>query len=106
MGGSDKNDSNDPHSHHDGDGHDHSYKSVSKNRLLLSLIITVAVMLIEFVVGILANSIALVSDAGHMFTHAFAIAIGLIAIVVAARPPCDHRTFGMYRSDLWIWFKG
>ena len=43
---------------------------------------------------------ALLSDAGHMFTHAFAIGISLVAIFIATKPPCHHRTFGLYRAEV------
>jgi cobalt-zinc-cadmium efflux system protein len=57
-------------------------------------------MIIEFLGGIFTNSIALISDAGHMFTHSFAIAISLVAVIVARNPPCHHRTFGLYRAEI------
>jgi cobalt-zinc-cadmium efflux system protein len=76
------------------------YRSVERKKLTLSLLITFAVMLIELAGGFLTNSIALISDAGHMFTHAFAIGISLIAIVIAKNPPCHHRTFGLYRTEI------
>jgi cobalt-zinc-cadmium efflux system protein len=80
--------------------HIFEYRTVEKRKLTLSLVITVAVMIVEIVGGILSNSIALISDAGHMFTHAFAITISLVAIVIACRPPCHHRTFGLYRAEI------
>lgn len=76
------------------------YRSVEKRKLLLSLSITSVVMVIELIGGVLTNSIALISDAGHMFTHAFAIGISLIAINIARKPPCHHRTFGLYRAEI------
>jgi cobalt-zinc-cadmium efflux system protein len=76
------------------------YRAVEKRKLLLSLAITAAMMVVEVIGGVLANSIALVSDAGHMFTHAFAIGISLVAIQIARRPPCHHRTFGLYRAEI------
>ena len=76
------------------------FRTVERRKLTLSLIITVVVMIVEVVGGILSNSIALISDAGHMFTHAFAITISLVAIVIACRPPCHHRTFGLYRAEI------
>ncbi|MFX1393612.1 MAG: cation diffusion facilitator family transporter [Promethearchaeota archaeon] len=76
------------------------YRTVAKKRLIISLIITVSVMIIEIIGGIITNSIALISDAGHMFTHAFAIAIGLCAIIIARKPPCHHKTYGMYRAEV------
>lgn len=90
--------------------HDHSknalsefvfeFRDVQKNKLMLSLSITAVVLVIELIGGILTNSIALLSDAGHMFTHAFALCIGLIALIIAKRPPCHHRTFGLYRAEI------
>jgi len=53
------------------------YRAVEKRKLLFSFSITAAVMVVEVIGGMLANSIALISDAGHMFTHAFAIGISL-----------------------------
>ena len=76
------------------------YRSIEKRKLILSLVITLIVMVVEIVGGIFTNSIALISDAGHMFTHAFAIIISLVAIIIAQKPPCHHRTFGSYRAEI------
>ena len=76
------------------------YRTVEKKKLILSLSITLIIMTIELMGGLVINSLALVSDAGHMFTHAFAILIGLVAIIIAQKPPCHHKTYGMYRSEV------
>jgi cobalt-zinc-cadmium efflux system protein len=76
------------------------YRNVEKKKLSLSLIITTIVMFVEIIGFFTTNSIALLSDAGHMFTHSFAIAISLIAIIIAKKPPCHHRTFGLYRAEI------
>lgn len=76
------------------------FRAVEKKRLLLSLLITSVVMIVEVIGGILTNSLALISDAGHMFTHSFAISISLVAIIIARKPPCHHRTFGLYRAEI------
>jgi cobalt-zinc-cadmium efflux system protein len=57
-------------------------------------------MVLEIVGGLITNSIALLSDAGHMFTHSFAIGISLLAINIARKPPCHHKTFGLYRAEV------
>jgi cobalt-zinc-cadmium efflux system protein len=91
--------------------HDHStknafterpfdYRSVEKRKLILSLSITSVVMIVEVVGGFLTHSIALISDAGHMFTHCFALGISLAAIMIARKPLCHHRTFGLYRAEI------
>jgi len=76
------------------------YREVEKKRLVISLIITLFVLILEVIGGIFANSIALITDAGHMFTHAFAITISLFAIYLAQKPRCHHRTFGLYRAEV------
>ncbi len=78
----------------------HEYKSVAKNRLVLSMIITASVMVIEVIGSILTGSLALGSDASHMFTHLFALAISFAAIVIACKEPCHHRTYGFYRAEI------
>ncbi|MFX1304939.1 MAG: cation diffusion facilitator family transporter [Promethearchaeota archaeon] len=76
------------------------FRSVERKRLVLSFTITLTVMVIEVVGGLITNSIALLSDAGHMFTHAFAIGISLLANFIARKPPCHHKTFGLYRTEV------
>jgi cobalt-zinc-cadmium efflux system protein len=90
------------HGHSPGHGHEHhhNYKHVAFQRLWLSLLITLSVMVIEIVGGWISGSIALISDAGHMFTHAFAIAVSLLGIKIARIPRCHHRTFGLLRAEV------
>jgi cobalt-zinc-cadmium efflux system protein len=86
---------------HDHDhGHDHGYKAHGKKKLLLSMAITLAVMLLELVGGFVTNSVALLSDAGHMFTHFFALLISYVAIRIAGVDPCHHRTYGFFRAEV------
>ena len=90
--------------HMDHNDHHHpqifEYRAVDRGKLLLSLTITLTVMVIEAVGGYLTNSIALISDAAHMFTHALAISLGLAAIHLAGKPACHHRTFGLFRAEV------
>ena len=81
-------------------GHLFEFRSVEKKRLIISLTITLLVMVLEIIGGFLTFSIALISDSGHMFTHAFAISLSLIAIVIAKKPACNHKTFGLYRAEV------
>ncbi|KKK42419.1 hypothetical protein LCGC14_0688570 [marine sediment metagenome] len=76
------------------------FRSIQKRKLLLSLSITTVVMILEIIGGFVTNSIALITDAGHMFTHAFAISISLLAIFIARKPSCHHKTFGLYRAEV------
>jgi cobalt-zinc-cadmium efflux system protein len=76
------------------------YRSTESKKLTVSLTITLAAMVVEVIGGLVSHSIALISDAGHMFTHAFAIGISLAAIRIARKPLCHHRTFGLYRAEI------
>ncbi|MFX1346337.1 MAG: cation diffusion facilitator family transporter [Promethearchaeota archaeon] len=76
------------------------FRSVERKKLIISLSITITVMVLEIIGSFVTNSIALLSDAGHMFTHAFAIGISLLAIYIARKPPCHHKTFGLYRAEI------
>ena len=76
------------------------FRNVEKKRLIISLTITLSVMFVEIIGGMITNSIALISDAGHMFTHSFAIGISLLAIYIARKPPCHHKTFGLFRAEV------
>lgn len=87
-------------SKHSSSDHLFEYRVVDQKKLVLSLSITAAAMVLEIIGGYLSNSIALLSDAGHMFTHVFAIVISLVAMTIAKKPPCHHRTFGLYRSEV------
>lgn len=78
----------------------HEYRSVAKNRLILAMGITGSVMALEVLGSILTGSLALGSDAGHMFTHLFALIISFTAVTIACKAPCHHRTFGFYRVEI------
>ncbi|NLF88223.1 cation transporter [Candidatus Bathyarchaeota archaeon] len=86
--------------HHESLSEIDEYKNVAKNRLVLSMVVTAVVMVAELVGSVLTGSLALGSDAGHMFTHLFALIISFTAIVIAAKEPCHHRTFGFYRAEI------
>lgn len=80
--------------------HLQEYRSVERNKLKLTMAITGIVMIIEVIGGILTSSLALLSDAGHMFTHFFALGISFAAIIIACKEPCHHRTYGFYRVEI------
>jgi len=80
--------------------HTHDFRDRGKKKLVISLVITGSVMIMEIVGGFMTQSIALISDGGHMFTHSFAIAISLVAIMLARRPKTAQRTFGLYRAEI------
>jgi cobalt-zinc-cadmium efflux system protein len=69
-------------------------------RLALALALLVAFMLAEVVAGILASSLALLSDAAHMLTDAVAIGLALAALRLAQRPPGGSFTYGLRRAEI------
>lgn len=86
--------------HHGGMAELYDHRSVPLARLYLSIAITFIGMAIEVIGGILSGSIALLSDAGHMFTHIFALGISAFAVKLAQKGPCHHRTFGLLRAEV------
>jgi cobalt-zinc-cadmium efflux system protein len=69
--------------------------------LLIALWITAVVMVAEFVGGLLANSLALMSDAAHMLTDIAALLLGILAFQFSTRPPTNKTTFGFYRLEIF-----
>jgi len=80
--------------------HSHSYRRLEKKRLLITIIITAVVMIVEIAGGILSKSLALISDAGHMFTHSFALLVSFFAIMFATKKPTQEKSFGFYRAEI------
>ena len=74
--------------------------SDSSRRLLLSLAVTCLLFLAEIIGGILSNSLALLSDAGHVLTDGFALALSFIAIIISRRPTDWRATFGYQRIGI------
>lgn len=85
---------------HDERGHELPSRYQARWRLKASLIITASMMVVEFVGGYLSGSLALISDAWHMFTHSFALGMSLVAIFIASRPHPQERSFGFYRVEV------
>lgn len=91
----------DEHEHHHHDhSHSHDHRTKDKKLLKIALFITFITMIAEFVAGFISNSLALVSDAIHMFTHSFALIVSLIAIILASKKAPINKTFGYYRAEV------
>lgn len=79
---------------------DHHHGMTTERRLGLSLGVTILILIAEAVGGFISNSLALLSDAGHVFTDTFALGLSMIASVISKRPS-DHRaTYGYQRVGL------
>jgi cobalt-zinc-cadmium efflux system protein len=86
---------------HDHAGHSHAVSAdADRGRLAIALGLIVAFVAVEISVGVVAHSLALLSDAGHMLTDAAAIAFSLVAIGLAARPAKGAMTFGLRRVEI------
>ncbi|MFF5932734.1 cation diffusion facilitator family transporter [Streptomyces sp. NPDC012508] len=94
-----------------GAGHDHGHShggppptgtaaAAYRGRLRIALAITLSVMVVEIVGGIVADSLALIADAAHMATDAVGLAMALLAIHFANRPPTQTRTYGFARAEI------
>jgi cobalt-zinc-cadmium efflux system protein len=89
------------HDDHDHSGHRHDMGPDADTRWLGgALVLIVAFMAGEVVVGLLAHSLALISDAAHMLTDAASIALALLAMRLAAKPPAGGYTFGLKRAEI------
>jgi cobalt-zinc-cadmium efflux system protein len=78
----------------------HGRRTATRRSLLLALSLTVAFALAEVIAGLMANSLSLLADAGHMVTDAGAIGLALLAMWVAERPASIQRTFGFQRTEI------
>lgn len=88
--------------HHHGPGpHLHAISpNADRGRLVFALVLLVAFMAAELVAGIVGHSLALLSDAGHMLTDGGALALSLVVISLAARPPSGGLTYGLKRTEI------
>ena len=80
-------------------GHNHG-AGASTKRLAIALGLTTAFLVAELVGAFVFDSLALLSDAAHMFTDSAALAIALAAVRIGQRPPDDQRTFGYRRFEI------
>jgi cobalt-zinc-cadmium efflux system protein len=86
---------------HGGHGHSHSLSAdADRTKLAVALGLILGFMAVEVVAGILASSLALLSDAAHMLTDAAAIGLALVAIGLARRPAAGAFTFGLRRAEI------
>ncbi|MET7474065.1 cation diffusion facilitator family transporter [Streptomyces sp. NPDC005648] len=82
-------------------GHSHGVSADADRRwLATALALIAAFMAVEVVIGIMASSLALISDAAHMLTDAASIVLALIAMRLAARPARGGFTYGLKRAEI------
>ena len=88
------------HAHKQGDAkHSHSKQVSNQNLLLIALVLTLGFSGVEGAAAYFANSLALISDAGHMVTDAAALGLALLAQIISRRPPSPKHSFGFGRAE-------
>ena len=80
-------------------GHNHTH-GMARNSLRLAFFLTLIILIVELVGGLLANSLALLSDAGHVVTDIFALGLAWFATIQAERPANARKTFGYHRVGI------
>jgi cobalt-zinc-cadmium efflux system protein len=77
----------------------HIDQNISK-RLIFAITLTAITLVAEIIGGIWSNSLALLSDAGHVFLDLFALLLSLAAIKLAAQPPGENHSYGWHRAEV------
>jgi cobalt-zinc-cadmium efflux system protein len=83
---------------------ENAQETESSRGLLINLFIVIVVMVVEVIGGLLANSLALLGDAGHMLVDALALGLSLFALSLARRPATTTRTYGFHRAEIMAAF--
>ncbi|BBW95903.1 cation diffusion facilitator family transporter [Geobacillus icigianus] len=92
--------------HHHAHGHcdhhhgHHQSREGNQKGLAIAFSVTVGIMVLEFVGGLVTNSLALLSDSGHMLSDAASLLLSLVAVWLASRPVSPKRTYGFYRFEI------
>ena len=91
--------------HHEAHDHDHGHEAPREGRgLWMSLAMTAAFAVIEAGTGLMAHSLALLSDAGHMLSDTLALALSLFAVWMGRRPPSARHSYGFARTEIIVAF--
>lgn len=98
---------NNSHKNKEQSGHAMHSVSNTKKGLFLSLILTGLFFVVELVVGLKINSVAVIADAAHNFSAAAGIGIALLATIFAMKPVSKYRTFGFLKIEMFAaWING
>ncbi len=83
-----------------GEHHQHTHLTASVPRLRIVLGLLLSVFVLEVIGGLVAGSLALLADAGHLLADAAGVALALVAATFARRPATASRTFGLARAEI------
>lgn len=76
------------------------HRPYQRRALFFCVLLTATMMVVEFVAGLLTGSLMLISDAIHMLSHAMALGVSLLAIIIAQGETGDELPFGLYRVEI------
>lgn len=79
----------------------HDHATSNRRRLTVAIAIVAVFVVIEIAGSLLSGSLALLADAGHMFSDLLGLVIALVALGIAARPATDRQTFGYQRAEVF-----
>ncbi len=82
--------------------HDHESALSTGNKLKYSIILSLTILVAEVIGGLLSNSLALLSDAGHVFADIIALGLSWYGVRQAARPSNSRMTFGYHRIGVLV----
>ncbi len=83
-------------------GHTHNHtREQLQGKFKLAIVLTSATLIAEIIGGIMTNSLALLSDAAHVFGDVFALALSWVAIYLSTLPPTSKRTYGYHRAEVF-----
>ncbi|MGM9923515.1 MAG: cation diffusion facilitator family transporter [Bacillus sp. (in: firmicutes)] len=89
------------HNHGHSHGHDHHHHHTSNKKVLFTAFILIAAfMIVEVIGGFITNSLALLSDAGHMLSDAAALGLSLFAVILGEKKATEQNTFGYRRFEI------
>ncbi|HWY24816.1 MAG TPA: cation diffusion facilitator family transporter, partial [Nevskia sp.] len=88
------------HDHGHGNHHGHSHGSSNERRLTIALVLIAVFMVVEVVGGVIAHSLALIADAGHMLTDSASLMLALFALRVGKRPADKQYSYGRQRYEV------
>lgn len=85
---------------HEGHHHHHHHGNANKKTLTIAFFIIFSYMIVEVIGGLLSNSLALLSDAGHMLSDAVSLGVGVIAFILGEKVANYEKTFGYKRFEI------
>ncbi|SEN62856.1 cobalt-zinc-cadmium efflux system protein [Mesobacillus persicus] len=88
------------HSHGHDHGHGHHHHTNNKKALFWAFVLIATYMVVEFIGGLMTNSLALLSDAGHMLSDAAALGLSLFAIKLGEKDATANKTYGYKRFEI------